>query len=239
MPRESHLEFKVGLFVLAALIGLTVFIFSITDSSVLQEGKSLEAVFGFANGLKKSAPVRIAGVDEGIVKDISLFSDSADGKTKVRVQLWIGKNIRLPSDSVITINQLGLMGEKYVEIIPGVNSVLFPEGQVLNGKDPIAQEAIAQKIMDVAGKLEDSIGGINGIIKDEKNVNSLSSTLENLSLMTGHWNDIMFDIKGGKGTIGRLLYDERLYDDLHGLTADLRENPWKLLYRPKERSARK
>ncbi len=239
MPRESHLEFKVGLFVLAALIGLTVFIFSITDSSVLQEGRSLEAVFGFVNGLKKSAPVRIAGVDEGIVKDISLFSDAVDGKTKVKIQLWIGKDIRLPNDSVITINQLGLMGEKYVEIIPGMNSVLFPEGQVLTGKDPIAQEAIAQKIMDVAGKLEDSIGGINGIIKDEKNVNSLSSTLENLSLMTGHWNDIMFDIKEGRGTLGRLLTDERLYDDLQGLTADLRENPWKLLYRPKERSARK
>ncbi len=35
MPRESNLEFKVGLFVLAALIGLTIFIFSVTDSYIL------------------------------------------------------------------------------------------------------------------------------------------------------------------------------------------------------------
>ena len=70
MPKESNLEFKVGLFVLIAIIGLIMFIFSVSDSSVLEKGKSVNVVFGFANGLKKSAPVRIAGVDEGIVEEI-------------------------------------------------------------------------------------------------------------------------------------------------------------------------
>lgn len=236
MPKESNLEFKVGLFVLAALIGLTIFIFSVTDSSVLAEGKLLKVVFGFANGLKKSAPVRIAGVSEGIVRDIRLFSDSKDGKTKVEVELWVKKDIRIPQDSVITINQLGLMGEKYVEVIPGVDAKSFlEEGQLLLGKDPIAQEAISERIMEVAGKLEDSIGGISKIVNDEKNLDSLSATFENLSLMTGSLKDILSDIQEGKGTVGRLLYDERLYDDLQGMTADLKENPWKLLYRPKKR----
>ncbi len=191
-------------------------------------------MFGFANGLKKSEPVRIAGVSEGIVRDIRLFLDSQDGKTKVEVELWVRKDIRIPRDSVITINQLGLMGEKYVEIIPGLDvKNSLEEGQIFLGKDPIAQEAISEKIMEVAGKLEDSIGGISKIVNDEKNRDSLSATFENLSRMTGSLNDILLDIRGGKGTLGRLLQDERLYDDLHGLTADLKQNPWKLLYRPK------
>ena len=86
MPKELNLEFKVGLFMLAAMIGLAVFIFSVSDSAVLKKEKIVRVVFGFANGLKKSAPVRIAGVDEGLVKDIRLFFDRTDSKTKVEVE---------------------------------------------------------------------------------------------------------------------------------------------------------
>jgi phospholipid/cholesterol/gamma-HCH transport system substrate-binding protein len=120
------------------------------------------------------------------------------------------------------------MGEKYIEITPGVDTLEFlQEGQVMVGVDPVAQELIAQKVMEVAS-------GLDKMISDEKTKNSISSTLENLSLVTGNLRDITSSVKDGKGTLGRILYDERLYDDLQGLTADLKANPWKLLYRPKK-----
>lgn len=234
MPKESNLEFKVGLFLLVAMAGLIVFIFSVSDSSVLEKGKSLRVVFGFANGLKKSAPVRIAGVDEGLVKDIRLFFDRTDRKTKVEVDLWIKRDTRIPMDSVVTVNQLGLMGEKYLEIFPGTDTQrFFEEGQTIIGKDPIAQEAISGRVMEVSDKLETAIAGVSRLISDQKNVDSIGTTLEHLSSMTGHLDDIIYGMKEGKGTMGKLLYDERLYDNLQGLTADLKANPWKLLYRPK------
>ena len=235
MPKESNLELKVGVFMLVALIALSVFIFSVSDSNVLAKGKSLKVVFGFANGLKKNAPVRIAGVDEGIVKNIQLFFDRTDGKTKVEVELWIKQETKIPSDSVIAVNQLGMMGEKYIEIFPGDDTKNFYENnQVIIGKDPIAQEAISERVMQVSNKLENAIGGIDRLISDEKNVASIGSALENLSSVTSNLNGILADLREGKGTVGRLLYDEQLYDDLQGLTADLKEHPWKLLYRPKE-----
>ncbi len=228
MPKEKNLEFKVGLFVLIALLGLSFFIFSITDSPIFEKGKSLKVVFGFANGLKKSAPVRIAGVDQGIVKEIGLFFDVKENKTKAEITLWIKEDVHIPKDSTIMINQLGLMGEKYIEITPGADTREFlREGQVLVGIDPIAQEAIAQKVMEVAS-------GLDKMISDEKTKSSISSTLENLSLVTGNLRDITTNVKDGKGTLGKIFYDERLYDDLQGLTADLKANPWKLLYRPKK-----
>ncbi|MBI3616776.1 MAG: MCE family protein [Candidatus Omnitrophica bacterium] len=228
MPKEKSLEFKVGFFVLLALIGLAVFIFSITDSPIFEGGKTLKAVFNFANGLKKSAPVRIAGVDQGIVKEIKLFFDPHVRKAKAEIVLWVKKDVQIPQDSTIMINQLGLMGEKYIEITPGADTREFlQEGQVMVGIDPIAQEAIAQKVMEVAS-------GLDKMISDEKTKNSISATLENLSLVTGNLRDITSSVKDGKGTLGRILYDERLYDDLQGLTADLKTNPWKLLYRPKK-----
>lgn len=227
MPKEKNLEFTVGLFVLIALFGLSAFIFSITDSPIFEEGKTLKVVFNFANGIKKSAPVRVAGVDQGIVKEIRLFFDEQDHKTKAEIEMWVKKEAQIPKDSTFLINQLGLMGEKYIEVTPGNDTREFlQDGEVMIGVDPIAQEAIAQKVMEVAGKLDK-------MVSDEKTKGSLGATLENLSLVTGNLRDITSNIKDGKGTIGRILYDERLYDDLQGLTADLRQNPWKLLYRPK------
>ncbi|MCA9407054.1 MAG: MCE family protein [Candidatus Omnitrophica bacterium] len=236
MIKDTRLEFKVGLFVLTALAAITFFIWSITDPAVFEDGKSLKVIFTFANGLKKTAPVRIAGVDEGIVKDISLFFDQHDNKTKAEVILWIKKNTQIPIDSTITINQLGLLGEKYIEIIPGMDTRNFLQtGQTVIGKNPIPQEMISEKVLTVANKIEESISGINKIINDQANVESVQRMLENLSLATGGFNDLLTDVRSGKGTIGRLFYDDRLYEDLQGMTADLRANPWKLLYRPKER----
>ena len=240
MPKETNLELKVGFFVLLALVSLTVFVFSITGSSVLKNGKSLRVLFGFANGVKKNAPVRIAGVDEGIVKDIHLFFDREDGRTKAELFLWIRKDTMIPADSTITINQLGMLGEKYVEIFPGVDVKRFlQEGQMIIGKDPVSQESISLKIMSAADKVEQTVTGVNRIIANEETIDSINTTFKNLSSMTGNINEIVSSLKTGKGTLGHLFYDERLYDNLEGLTADLKANPWKILYRPKESSRKK
>jgi len=238
MLKESNLEFKVGLFVFAALTGLAVFIFSITDSVVFEEGKSVRVIFGFANGLKKNAPVRIAGVDEGVVKDIRLFFDREDGRTKAEVELSIRKETKIPKDSLVTINQLGLLGEKYIEIIPGVDTKnFFEEDQTFFGKDPIAQEAISERVMEVANKVEKTVSGLSDMIHNEQYRKDIGGTLENMNLLTANINDIMTTIKSNNGTVGRLLYDPKLYDNLQEMTADLKVNPWKLLYRPKEKKA--
>jgi len=240
MPKESNLEFKVGLFMLISLVGLIMFIFSVSDSSVLDKGKSIRVVFGFANGLKKNAPVRIAGVDEGTVKSISLFFDRDDRKIKVKVDLWVKKETKIPIDSIVTVNQLGMMGEKYIEIFPGTDTQnFFKEGQVYRGKDPIAQSAISERVLEVSDQLENAISGINRLVSDERNIESFGNTLENLSLLTGSLDDILYNVSEGKGTIGKFLYDDRFYEDLEGMAADLKENPWKLLYRPKQSRRKK
>lgn len=234
MPKESNLELKVGSFVLFALICLVWFIFSVNDTSLFEKTTSIKAVFNFTNGLKKNAPVGVAGVSQGSVKDLNLFFDVDERKTKVEVELLLKDNVKIPVDSTVIVNQFGFMGEKYVEITPGRDTKRFLQsGDTITGKDPIAQEVISETIMDVANKLEHAIDGINKVVTDENNIKSLSETFENLSQLTGNINDILENIKEGHGTVGKLLYDERFYDDLQSLTADLKENPWKLLYRPK------
>ena len=203
MSRESHLELKVGSFVLLALFGLTFFVVSISDLSFIKKGHNFQVVFGFANGLRQAAPVRLAGVEAGIVKSMKVFVDGSDHqKTKVRVNLWIQEGVDIPLDSKITINQLGLLGEKYVEITPGLSTQFYKDDSILVGRDPVSFEKITEQVAVLTNKLEITVDNINQ----------------------------------GHGTVGRLLTDESIYKNLDELTADLKTNPWKLLYRPKPQS---
>ena len=201
MSRESHLELKVGSFVLLALAGLSYFIFSVSNLSLFEKGRPLQAVFGFANGLKEAAPVRLAGVEAGLVKNMEVFTDADDDqRTKVRVTMWIKEGVEIPVDSKVTINQLGLLGEKYVEIMPGTSTDFFKAGTVVVGFDPVPMEKISERVYALTEKLERTIDNINK----------------------------------GQGTVGKFLTDESIYRNLDELTADLKANPWKLLYRPKK-----
>ena len=223
------MEWKVGSFVLMAAIALSFFIISISDLSIFEKGHHLQVVFGFASGLREAAPVRLAGVEVGLVKKLQVFVDEADSrKTKVKVKVWIKDDTAIPADSKITINQLGILGEKYLEIIPGTSVDSLKDDSVIVGKDPVPIEKITEHVDTMMAKLEITIDGVNNGILTDKNKKSLEDALAGFGALGT-------DLKEGRGTLGKLITDESIYDNLDDLTSDLKGNPWKLLYRPKSK----
>ena len=236
MPKETHLEFKVGIFVILAFIAGTLFIFSVGDFSIFEEGYTIRAIFGFVSGVKKSSPVRFAGVDVGVVKNVDIFYDREESMTKVELELWLRKGMQVPKDSIVMINQLGLFGEKYVEILPGMDTKEFLiAGEFVKGKDPIIQEKIAEQIVDVTMSLQEGVDGINAIVNDQGNKESFKQALSRINGLTESLDNILNQVESGQGMLGRIFYDDRIYDDLEALTSDLRANPWKLLYRSEKK----
>lgn len=201
------LELKVGIFVFIGLVILSWFIFRIGDVKLTSSGYHIRVMFGFANGIKIGAPVRVAGVDKGEVKEIRL-THNTDGKPAVFIRIWVDGNTQIPVDSRAWVNTLGLLGEKYLEIIPGkdYNKVLATDS-LLVGEDPTSIQEVTDLAKDIALQAKDTL-------------NSLSSVLG--------------DMREGRGTIGKLFTDDRLYADIEEMFADLKKHPWKLLYRPKE-----
>ena len=224
MPKETNLELKVGAFVLIAIGCLTVAVLSIGNFSFFEKGKKLSVIFGYANGLKKAAPVRLAGVEAGRVKNIDILTEG--NEMKVKVELLIDEGIGIPGDSSISINQLGLLGEKYVEVTPGKSQQMIQDGGRVMGIDPVPVDRITQRIDSMTAQLEKTMNGINNGLLTEENTRSVSD------ILTGVKN-IINEIQQGRGTLGMFLYNPNIYKNLDELSSDLKTNPWKLLYRPK------
>ncbi|MFA5068905.1 MAG: MlaD family protein, partial [Candidatus Omnitrophota bacterium] len=202
----KSLEFnvKVGLFILIGLIILTVITFSISDF-FFKPGYNIFVELGFANGIQPSAPVRLAGISVGEVKESGVFKDG-NGKTMVRLRLWLTNDAKVEEDAQVIINTLGLIGEKYVEIIPGTpGSLLVRDCGVMRGHDSVSVEQITKKGYEIALKLERAIDDMA---------------------------EVLAQVKSGHGTVGKLIYDETIYNETEIMVKDLRAHPWKLLGGP-------
>lgn len=224
---KSSLELKVGVFVFAALVILVAFVLLIGDFQTWTVKHRVNFVFNFVNGVKIGAPVRFAGVDIGEVKNIDLVFLPQEQKTRVRVEGWVKKDVRIPRDSTVWVNTLGLLGEKYIEIMPGKDYYNFLENnQTLEGIDPVAMHEVAELAKSIAEKVDKNIANIAEL------TDSLKSVARNL-------DDGLIRIKNKEGTLGRLIYDDGLYVEIEGLVSDIRRNPWKLFWKGKEKSVKK
>ena len=199
---DKKIEFKIGLFVFIGIVILTIFVLLIGDIQTWNQGYNIVVKYTFINGVKVGAPVRFAGVDVGEVKEIRIVTDTKNQKTTVDIVAWLKKDVAIPSDSSIWVNTLGLLGEKYIEIMPGTNyASVLKSNDTISGVDPIPMHEVFRNVKDIVDSLSESISRI----------------------------------KNKEGTVGKLLYDDALYNELQGLVADIRRNPWKLFWKAKEK----
>lgn len=222
MFRNERLEMKVGLFIGIGIFVMFFIVFSISDIYLLGEGYNIRVLFDYVNGIDNDSPVRLAGVHVGEVKDVSVYYDDAAGKTRVKLDVWINGNTKVEKDAVAAINTLGLLGEQYLEITPGVSKEFLAPDEALVGKNPVNVQQQMEKITqltksigDVMAKVERGEGTLGKLLNDDTIYNDLEIIFGRLSR--------------GEGTIGKLLVEEKIYDDLEGFVSDIKAHPWRLL----------
>ncbi len=121
--KEGRLEILVGVFVLIGLACVAYLTIRLGNVDLFgASGYALQADFDSASGLTSGAPVEIAGVVVGRVDRIALDKDRA------RVTLRLEPTIRVQEDAIASIRTRGLIGEKYVLILPGGSDRIVPPG---------------------------------------------------------------------------------------------------------------
>ncbi len=120
------LDFWVGLFVIAAIGALMFLALKVGSMNTVSSADTYEvsAYFDNIGGLKPRAPVKSAGVVVGRVAEIGFDSSSYEAK----VVLKLDKRYPFPKDSSASIMTSGLLGEQYVGLQPGGDSVKLKNG---------------------------------------------------------------------------------------------------------------
>jgi phospholipid/cholesterol/gamma-HCH transport system substrate-binding protein len=167
---------KVGIFATLCLLILAVLIWKIEDwNPFTHAGKhTIAASFASVAGLDDKAAVRVAGVRVGKVSGIHL---APDGRS-ARVGLLLDQPIGLTAGARARIANLGLLGDKYVEIIPGPpDAPPLPPGAVLPGSTPISIDDAMAKLDNIGSSIEKVTGSFGGQ-KVGDNINSLVKDLQ-------------------------------------------------------------
>lgn len=127
MASQRLIESLVGLFILFAIISLSVLAFKVSGLTSLFPAKSytVTAEFDDIGGLKVRSSVKIGGVQIGEVSDISL--DSTTFKAIVTLNIHDEYN-DIPDDSSARILTAGLLGDNYVAITPMYNTTFLKNG---------------------------------------------------------------------------------------------------------------
>lgn len=156
---------KVGLFATIVLLLLAWFVLKIEDLNPFgPKGKVIFAVFDSVAGLDDRSAVRVAGVRVGTVDGIDLAAD----RLRARVRLRLDRPLGLTEGTHARISSLGLLGDKYVELVPGVpEAPPLPEEAVIPGFSPPGFDdamATLNEVADSILKVTDPLGrGLSGV----------------------------------------------------------------------------
>jgi phospholipid/cholesterol/gamma-HCH transport system substrate-binding protein len=166
---------KVGIFATVCIVILAVLIWKIEDINPFQkQGKHIAAVFPTVAGLDDKSAVRMAGVRVGRVDGIGL---AADGRS-AQVRLLLEQPVPLTQGASARIANLGMLGDKYVEIVPGPpNAPPLPDNVVLRGTAPISWDQAMAKLDNIGSSIEKVTGAFGGGGNLGGNVNNLVDDL--------------------------------------------------------------
>ncbi len=239
---QATREVKVGLFVFLAFVLLGVIVFSVSDFHSFSQGYHLRVLFNSAGGIAVGAPVRLAGVQVGEVQKVTVFVNEADARTQAELRVWLKDFARIEEDATAFVNTSGLIGERYLEILPGSRTAkLLNEGDLLHGQDSVAMSEFMNTGYQVMAHLNKTIAAVQSLIGDEETRAALKGTITNsqevtksLKRLLDTTNVVMEKIARGDGTVGRLLTQDDIYRDLQATVKDIKAHPWKLFFHPKE-----
>ena len=188
MKTSASQKIKIGLFTVIGLAVLAFIVFFIGNKrNLFSSTYGVYGTFKNVNGLNIGNNVRFAGINVGVVSNITIVTDSS-----VRVDLTLNSDVQkfIKKDCKISIGSDGLVGDKLVVISPGgiTTQDVAQNGTQLPSVAPIDVDKLMGKLTGIA----DNAGTL----------------IKNLSDITGKVNS-------GKGSLGKLLNNDNIANNLN------------------------
>ena len=179
-------KIKLGLFILGGLLLFAVVLFIIgKKNNLFTPVFNLTSTFYNVSGLQVGNNIRFSGITVGTVDDIQIINDSTV-KVVMVIQNAVKKFIK--ADSKAIIGSEGIIGDRLVIISQGsTESPIVKEGQLLESEEPVETDEIMA---------------------------SLQITAANAEIITEQLAEVMIKVNSGNGTLGRLISDPTIANNL-------------------------
>ncbi|MCC8468150.1 MAG: outer membrane lipid asymmetry maintenance protein MlaD [Rickettsia endosymbiont of Eriopis connexa] len=146
--KQNIIETIIGFVVLIIALLFLIFAYKIGSSITSSKGYQVTANFQSAEGIAVGSDVMISGIKIGSVKKITLDPNSFDAN----VYLNINDDVKIPKDSKAQVITSGLLGGKYISIVPGNDDEnLAANEEIRYTQSAINIESLINKIVSSFG----------------------------------------------------------------------------------------
>lgn len=187
---------KLGLFIAGGIILFVVAIFIIgRQKNLFNPVFRLTTAFYNVSGLQVGSNIRFSGIDVGTVDNIIIIND-----TTVRVEMLIRKDVQqfIKADCQASIGSAGIIGDRLIVITQGTsNAALARDGQQILSIEPIETDEIMK---------------------------SLKVTADNAEIISNQLAEIMINVNSGNGTLGRLIQDSTIAENINQTIVNLKRS---------------
>lgn len=191
----NKFKLRLGIFVLTGIVIFFAAIFLIgKQKNLFNPVFKVRANFQNVGGLQVGNIVRFSGINIGTVDKIAFLND-----TTVRVEMLIKKDVQkfIKDDSQAGIGSEGIIGDKVVVLSQGNSSGIIKENQLIASNEPSDTDAMMR---------------------------SLQVTADNAAVASEEIAEILMKVNRGDGTLGRLIQDKSIADDLDKTMENLKKS---------------
>jgi phospholipid/cholesterol/gamma-HCH transport system substrate-binding protein len=192
-------ELRVGVFIAMGIVLLVVAIFYVTSSEGMLSPKyRLVSYVGEIGDLRTGADVTLDGIVIGDVEDyrVNPADQPANPNRSIEIIMRINKKFQqdIRTDSLLTLDTEGLMGNRYVNITRGFTGTMLAANQEVPSQEEKGMKEIEERGAELA---------------------------ENLNTLAQQIQTIVTDVNKGRGTLGKLLNDDSVYNHLDSATSKI------------------
>ena len=210
---------RVGLFFILGLALAWITFESLSGGQIFKKkGYTLVAPFTNLKGLKTGDEVQMAGVKIGSVNTTRL------GRERVEAVLAIDPSVQIPNDAVASVETSSLLGSQHLAVSFGKSATMLLDGSEIKTKGTVDMNEVISQLGSLGAKLEQVADGVSKAMGggSEGGTGSLFNKLDHLVDSNGpkltetiaNLQAITEKLKNGEGTIGRLINDPKLHDEL-------------------------
>lgn len=130
--------------------------------------------------------------------------------TRIELVLLLDRKAKVRADSIAYIGSSGFVGDAFIGITPGSSKRFLKDNETLTAEDPVEMRELMKRSEEIARNLDVILADVKTVVSDNKE--KVDDIVINLEQTTSNFNEFSTDIK---------------------------EHPWKLLFKGKEKKARK